>query len=233
MTQPEPIRAPWTSEQVAALNACQQRGGMPPFTCGREVHPAPLVLLAHRDGWHCSDPDCDYRQDWAHAFMADPSVWPAVPVGVSPPAALTDQAAVLNAAAQHLYTALFPAVYDDLGQKAAEGVNRAVSELRRLADIVPAAGLHGEVGETQHHQPQAEAHPPAVTWQIEAPRRDTWTRWSAPRDTRDEAREDYDRVVAWGGGWQPFRLVRADTTYTVEAEHQPAVVSQPDEEPAS
>jgi hypothetical protein len=45
-----------------------------------------------------------------------------------------DRAAVLNAAAQHLYTALFPAVYDDLGQKAAEGVNRAVSELRRLAD---------------------------------------------------------------------------------------------------
>lgn len=44
-----------------------------------------------------------------------------------------DQAAVLNAAAQHLYTALFPAVYDDMGQKAAEGVQRAVSELRRLA----------------------------------------------------------------------------------------------------
>ncbi|MFF6781402.1 hypothetical protein [Streptomyces sp. NPDC012510] len=44
-----------------------------------------------------------------------------------------DRAAVLNAAAQHLYTALFPAVYDDMGQKAAEGVQRAVSELRRLA----------------------------------------------------------------------------------------------------
>lgn len=50
----------------------------------------------------------------------------------------TDQAAVraaaLREAALHLYTALFPAVYNDLGQKAAEGVNRAVSELRRLAD---------------------------------------------------------------------------------------------------
>lgn len=44
-----------------------------------------------------------------------------------------DRAEVLNAAAQHLYTALFPAVYADMGQKAAEGVNRAVSELRRLA----------------------------------------------------------------------------------------------------
>ncbi|MGW2210143.1 hypothetical protein [Streptomyces sp. NPDC001781] len=49
-------------------------------------------------------------------------------------AAPVDRAAVLNAAAQHLYTALFPAVYDDLGQKAAEGVQRAVSELRRMAD---------------------------------------------------------------------------------------------------
>jgi hypothetical protein len=44
-----------------------------------------------------------------------------------------DRGAALSAAAQHLYTALFPAVYDDLGQKAAEGVQRAVSELRRLA----------------------------------------------------------------------------------------------------
>lgn len=42
--------------------------------------------------------------------------------------------AVIREAAQHLYTALFPAVYDDLGQKAAEGVNRSVSELRRMAD---------------------------------------------------------------------------------------------------
>lgn len=44
------------------------------------------------------------------------------------------RAAVLREAAQRLYTALFPTVYDDMGQKAAEGVNRAVSELRRMAD---------------------------------------------------------------------------------------------------
>lgn len=50
------------------------------------------------------------------------------------------RAAVLGEAAQHLYTALFPAVYDDMGQKAAEGVNRAVSELRRMADKAPQDG---------------------------------------------------------------------------------------------
>lgn len=49
------------------------------------------------------------------------------------------RAAVLSEAAQHLYTALFPAIYDDMGQKAAEGVNRAVSELRRMADEKPEA----------------------------------------------------------------------------------------------
>jgi hypothetical protein len=50
------------------------------------------------------------------------------------PATACGREAVLNKAALHLYTALFPAVYADMGQKAAEGVNRAVSELRRLAD---------------------------------------------------------------------------------------------------
>jgi len=75
------IRAPWTSEQVDALNAFQERGGMHPFTCGAEAHPVHLVLLAHRDGWRCSDPACGYRQDWAHAFMADPQAWPKFPFG--------------------------------------------------------------------------------------------------------------------------------------------------------
>ncbi|MFI9244190.1 hypothetical protein ACIGXF_16730 [Streptomyces sp. NPDC053086] len=70
------IRAPWTPEQVTALNNFQQYGGMHPFTCGNDQHDVSVVLMAHRDGWHCSDPACGYRQDWAHAFMADPSAWP-------------------------------------------------------------------------------------------------------------------------------------------------------------
>jgi hypothetical protein len=65
------IRAPWTSKQVDALNRFQQHGGMHPFTCGNDQHNVSVVLMAHRDGWHCSDPACGYRQDWAHAFMAD------------------------------------------------------------------------------------------------------------------------------------------------------------------
>ncbi|GLP64265.1 hypothetical protein TUSST3_08850 [Streptomyces sp. TUS-ST3] len=68
------IRAPWTPEQVDALNAFQRRGGMHPFTCGGEHTPASPALVAYTDGWRCPQPygeSCDYRQDWAHAFMTE------------------------------------------------------------------------------------------------------------------------------------------------------------------
>ena len=70
--------------------------------------------------------------------------------------ARADRAAVLREAAQRLYTALFPAVYADMGQKAAEGVNRAASELRRMADETPAAETHPP------HRPVALATPCTV-----------------------------------------------------------------------
>lgn len=76
------IRAPWSSEQVDALNRFQQEGGMHPFTCGYEhpAHPNP-ILQATRNGWRCYVTGCDYEQDWAHAFMADPNAWPRFPFG--------------------------------------------------------------------------------------------------------------------------------------------------------
>ncbi|MGW5636472.1 hypothetical protein [Streptomyces sp. NPDC003832] len=76
------IRAPWTPEQVTALNEFQHRGGMHPFTCGHE-HPAHpnAILEATANGWRCYVLDCEYTQDWAHAFMADPSAWPTFPFG--------------------------------------------------------------------------------------------------------------------------------------------------------
>jgi hypothetical protein len=78
---PEPVlTAPFTSEQVDALNAFQKSGRMHPFTCGGEHVSGGPYLVARRDGWHCSDPyaeGCGYTQNWAHAFMADPGAWPA------------------------------------------------------------------------------------------------------------------------------------------------------------
>lgn len=65
--------APWTEEQVAALNQFQNARWMHPFTCGkREGHPLDPegdygVLVATKDGWICRH--CDYTQDWAHDFM--------------------------------------------------------------------------------------------------------------------------------------------------------------------
>lgn len=76
------IRAPWTTEEVAALNRFQREGGMHPFTCGHE-HPAHpnAILEATPKGWRCFVLDCEYEQDWAHAFMADPNAWPKWPFG--------------------------------------------------------------------------------------------------------------------------------------------------------
>jgi hypothetical protein len=71
-TPNQKITAPWDEEQVDALNAYQASGAMHPFTCGNRPHPgnAEAVLVATPEGWVCRD--CDYTQDWAHAFMADP-----------------------------------------------------------------------------------------------------------------------------------------------------------------
>lgn len=61
------IRAPFTPEQVLALNGFQRWGRMHPFTC---VKHSDVPLKAETNGWRCYEPDCEYRQDWAHDFMA-------------------------------------------------------------------------------------------------------------------------------------------------------------------
>lgn len=87
--------APWTDEQVAALNRWQASGVTHPYTCGRcrdrdtaaeiaryeaagkpdgfDWRPTPEhALVATNDGWVCET--CDYTQDWASAIMtADPA----------------------------------------------------------------------------------------------------------------------------------------------------------------
>lgn len=83
------------------------------------------------------------------------------------------------------------------------------AELRRLA------------GEARATNTQAdEAHPPTSTWKVESPRRDKWASWGATYDERVWAAASFEDVVEVAPQ-RPFRLVRATTTYTVEAEHQP------------
>jgi hypothetical protein len=67
------IKAPWTPEQVSALDNFQNHRGpwavhpMHEFTCAH--HSQVGVLVPTVRGWICQF--CDYTQDWAHAFMAD------------------------------------------------------------------------------------------------------------------------------------------------------------------
>lgn len=68
--------APWTAEQVEALNEFQRLGYMHEFTCPNN-HQSDRVLVAHPHGWQC--PSCDYVQDWAHDFMADKALHPPHP----------------------------------------------------------------------------------------------------------------------------------------------------------
>jgi hypothetical protein len=74
---PEKIFAPWTPEQVDALNRWQRAGTVHPFT-----HDCGTVLRATPEGWRCDDigcPETDEEldqhprvvQNWAHAFMVE------------------------------------------------------------------------------------------------------------------------------------------------------------------
>lgn len=67
---------PFTDDEVESLNGYQKARVFHPFTCGNRgdekharINSPEDVLVATSDGWVC--PYCDYRQDWAHAWMAD------------------------------------------------------------------------------------------------------------------------------------------------------------------
>lgn len=69
------VKAPFTTEQVRALNRWQSLGYVHEFTCecGRRLTATPA-------GWVCVGKDCDYTQDWAHDFMADADKHPENPI---------------------------------------------------------------------------------------------------------------------------------------------------------
>ena len=70
-TEVEKLQAPWSSDQVDALNQFQRRGDVHEFTCPENHGGADRTLIATKEGWIC--PHCDYRQDWAHPAML---TWP-------------------------------------------------------------------------------------------------------------------------------------------------------------
>lgn len=147
-------------------------------------------------------------------------------VSVPPPAPRADdRAAVLAEAiaaieAERDATDVNVAVYPRYDDKERMALGSAIRVLRRLADEAAVSGPC-VAGEQQNETPE-EAHPPTHTWKVESPRRDKWASWGATYDERDWASERYESAIEHASG-RAFRLVRATTTYTVEAEHTPAV----------
>jgi len=75
------VKAPWTDEQVAALNINQRSGHIHPYTCGNcrdNGVEGECELVATTLGWVC--PTCDNTQDWCHRFSTEviPSPWPGL-----------------------------------------------------------------------------------------------------------------------------------------------------------
>lgn len=72
------IKAPWTQEQVDALQTFQIADCLHPFTCPNDHGDEARRLIPTLDGWICRA--CSYTQDWAHDFMLE--TWaghPAIP----------------------------------------------------------------------------------------------------------------------------------------------------------
>ena len=101
------------------------------------------------------------------------------------------------------------------------GANDLVSELTLAVAVY--VGRHVLPADTQPLL-QALAKPPCPPreeWQVMTMRRGGWHTWAGPRDDRDEAREEYEDMVARHGHEWAYRLVRATTSWAVEAEHTP------------
>jgi hypothetical protein len=181
---------------------------------GRNFLAHALVQLA-RDGWLRTQPGDGFEpvRDRETPEPQDPAVLPAS----------LDRADVLREAADG---------FDAHAEKLLSGIgDKAVFVAKALQDQT---AVWREAAETLRRMtdetPQpAEAHPPTTTWKVESPRRSNWASWGATYDDRDWARERYESATA-NAPDRLFRLVRATTIYTVEAEPAPAVVAQPDGE---
>lgn len=151
------IRAPWTHDQIASLNAYQSAHVMHPFTCakrGDDDHRFLLgdygVLLATADGWICID--CDYRQDWAHTFMTDWSwrepvpdmmhrIYSTVKVATGPgqePADLTDEEILryYDQDQAHLVADLPPEGQAHVRRQYLQGVRENPRAMKQIAAIL-------------------------------------------------------------------------------------------------
>jgi len=65
----ERLFAPFTSEQVDAMNHLQSNGhNTLKLICPRNHGGQNFVMIARQDAMHCSIPSCDYKQNWGVVF---------------------------------------------------------------------------------------------------------------------------------------------------------------------
>jgi hypothetical protein len=101
---------------------------------------------------------------------------------------------------------------EDPEERAGLGWESAREVLRRMADETP--------------RDETQARGPLVRWYVERHDHDGWVPASSPTRPRERAVQILSERSAEHSD-RAFRLVRATTTYTVEAEHTPAVVAPP------
>jgi len=103
-----------------------------------------------------------------------------------------------------------------------DGPAATVATWKRAADL-----LRRMAGEAQQPETQDATH----EWFVETRMLDgRWSKYGAARDTAEDGRELFERDTASLTKPHTFRLVHATTTFAVEAEHEPAAVSQPGKE---
>jgi hypothetical protein len=87
-----------------------------------------------------------------------------------------------------------------------------------LAEVVDACFVYPDLYPVFHAD--LAPHLATSTWTVETPRREEWGRWSPVMDDPQWAADSWNSAIENTPGWK-FRMVRADTTYTVVTEHDP------------
>ena len=60
------LDAPWTPDEVDAINRWQKKPAVHEFTCDQGHH---VALIAETCKLTCPHPGCLYTQTWVHDFM--------------------------------------------------------------------------------------------------------------------------------------------------------------------
>jgi hypothetical protein len=103
------------------------------------------------------------------------------------------------------------------GSMAPKGVEIPLNK-EILAEVVDACFVFPDLYPVFHAD--LAPHPATSTFTVETPRRDEWGRWSPVMGDPEWAADSWNSAVENAAG-RKFRMVRADTTYTVVAEHDP------------